>query len=261
MKKVKIMGIQIGWTKDKEDNLKRALAFIDEGMKQYPQTDLICLPEFFYAAAGEMNRDTVGETLDGRFAQTFAACAEKYGVNILTGTFPEARDGKLYNTCLALNREGKRIARYSKVHLFDAFSQKESEFYAAGDELGIADFDFGRVGIAVCYDLRFPEYLRTIALQNVDFLCIPAAFYRPRTEHWDILTKAAALDNSLYVMAVNQYSKHCVGRSCIVDPNGVVINRASDGEGIIFGTVDPEYQKEVRDSLALFENRRPELYE
>lgn len=261
MKNIGIMGIQIGWTKNKEDNLNRALNLIDEGMSVYPKTDLICLPEIFYTIPNRENKSYIGESLDGPFASAFSACAKKYQVNIITGTFSYLKDGKIYNTCLAIDRKGKIVGEYSKTHLFDAFDRKESELFAAGNSLGLVDFDFGRVGIAVCYELRFVEYIRTVALQNIDLLCVPSAFYRPRHDQWSILTKSAALGNQIYVVAVNQFSPHCFGRSCIVDPNGIVTAGASDGEGVFYGSIDLDYQQEIREQNPLSLNRRPDLYQ
>lgn len=260
MKNIGILGIQMGWTKDKEDNLNRALNFIDDGMKNHPDIDIICLPELFYAVPKANDIDGVCENRGGHFEETFRACAKKYGVNILTGTFPESREGKIYNTCLAINREGEVLGSYSKTHLFDAFDRRESDTFAAGDTLGIFDFDFGRVGAAVCYELRFSDYLRTVALENIDLLMVPSMFYRPRDYQWDTLTKAAAIQNQVYVAAINQYNHHCFGHSCIVKPDGLPAAEARDGEGWIFAEADMEFQQQVRRDNPIYENRRPELY-
>lgn len=261
MSKIKVMTIQVGWTEDKEDNLKRAMDLIDRGFEQYGEADILCLPEFYYANPTKKNKDSIGEPLKGPFYEAFAACAVRHQVNIITGTFPMLQDGHLYNTCLAIDRRGQLKGKYSKVHLFDAFDRKESDILAPGDSLGIFDFDFGRAGVAICYELRFPEYLRTLALKEIDLLLVPAAFYRPRNDQWDILVKSAALNSLCYVAAANQYNKYCFGRSQIVDPCGLTLAQASDLETVIFASIDTGYQQKVRGDLAVYENRVPQLYE
>lgn len=261
MSSIRVMVIQVGWTPDKADNLNRALELIEKGFRRYGQADIVCLPEFFYESPTKKNRDTVGELLEGDFYQAFSRCAEKYQVNIVTGTFPQKKEGRIYNTSLAFDRQGSLLGQYSKVHLFDAFDRKESDVLTAGNSLGIFDFDFGRVGVAICYEVRFAEYLRTLALKDIDLLLLPSMFYRPRQDQWDLLVRAAALNNLLYVAAANQYNKHCFGRSQIVDPAGLTLSQASDREDVIFSTIDMDYQKRIRQELAVYENRVSKLYE
>lgn len=261
MSMIKVMAVQVGWTPDKEDNLRRAFDLIEKGIRQYGQADLICLPEFFYESPTYKNRDTVGESLEGMFYQTFSRCAREHGVNIVTGTFPQKKEGRLYNTCLAIDRQGNLVGTYDKVHLFDVPDRKESDYLTAGKDLGIFQFDCCKVGVAICYEVRFCEYLRTLALQDIDLLAIPAMFYRPRQDQWDLLVRGAALNHQLYVAAANQYNKYCFGRSQIADPCGLPVAQASDREDVIFSCIDTEYQKQVREELAVYENRVPELYD
>lgn len=257
--KAGILAIQVGWTEDKDDNLRRALALIDEAMSIYNKVDLICLPEMYYVNPTRKNLDMVGMPLWNPLTCALADYARKYHVNIVTGCFPwQSRDG-LYNTCLCLDRDGAIVGQYSKTHLFDAIGLKESDLVKPGNEICVVDFDFGRVGMAVCYELRFPEYLRRICEDDVDLLCMPTAFYTPRHDHWEILTKAAALQNLTYLCAVNQYNRFYVGRSCIVDPNGVTIAEASDKEGFVYALMDTDYVKEMREKFRTWENRRMDI--
>ena len=261
MSSIRVMVIQVGWTPDKADNLNRALELIEKGCRQYGQADIVCLPEFFYESPSHKNQGAVGEPLEGDFFRAFSRCAEKHRVNIVSGTFPQKKEEGLFNTCLAFDRQGTLVGQYSKVHLFDAFERKESDILTAGNSLGIFDFDFGRVGVAICYEVRFAEYLRTLALKDIDLLLLPSMFYRPRQDQWELLVRAAALNNLLYVAAANQYNRHCFGRSQIVDPCGLTLAQASDGEAVIFSCIDTDYQKQVRQELAIYENRVPELYD
>lgn len=261
MSTIKVMAVQVGWTPNKEENLRRALDLIERGFQQYGQADIVCLPEFFYESPTYKNRETVGEPLEGAFYQTLSRCAAAHQVNMITGTFPQKKDGKLYNTCLAIDRGGNLLGEYSKVHLFDALDRKESDYLTAGRRHGIFEFDCGKVGVAICYEVRFCEYLRTLALQDIDLLAIPAMFYRPRQDQWDLLVRGAALNHVLYVVTANQYNKHCFGRSQIIDPCGLPLAQASDREDIIFTCIDTAYQKQMRDDLAVYENRVPEMYD
>lgn len=258
--KIGVLGIQLGCTEDKHDNLARALNLIDEGFHQYKNIDVICLPELFYSNPTRENRSYIGETLDSEFFNKFSEYAQKYNVNIIAGSYPLIKGDKLLNTCLCIDRKGSLIGDYSKTHLFDAFTSKESETVDAGNEIGIFDFDFGKVGIAICYELRFSDYLRSLALKNIDVLFVPSAFYRPRHDQWDILVKSAALHNLMHVVALNQYNDHFFGRSCIADPCGLILSGISDQEGCFYGILDMEYQKKVREAVPTYLNRRPELY-
>lgn len=249
MGKAGILAIQVGWTEDKDDNLRRALALIDEAMSIYNNVDLICLPEMYYVNPTRKNLDTVGMPLWNPLTIALADRARKYKVNIITGCFPWQNEEGLFNTCLCLNRDGAIVGQYSKTRLFDAVGYCESDLVKPGKEMCVVDFDFGRVGIAVCYELRFPEYLRELASHDVQLLCLPAAFYTPRHDHWAILTKAAALQSLTYLCAVNQYNRFYFGRSCIVDPNGVVVGEASDKEGFAYGLIDLDYVKEMREKF------------
>ena len=260
-REIGVLGVQLGITENKDENLRRALSFIEEGFARYNKIDIICLPELYYTFPTKENRSYIGETYDSAFLKAFSECAKKYNVNIITGSIPLMKEDKLLNTCICLNRRGERIGDYSKTHLFDAFDKKESETVDAGAELGIFDFDFGKAGIAICYELRFSEYLRTLALKDIDVLFVPAAFYRPRYDQWGILTESAALGNLIYTVAVNQYNDSFFGRSRIVDPCGLVIAQVSDREGIMYSVLDLEYQEKIRSQVPVYQNRRPELYE
>lgn len=259
--KIGILGVQVGMTDDKHDNLMRALGYIDEAFTLYNKIDLVCMPELFYSNPTKANRSYIGEKLDSEFFNEFSACAKRHDVNIITGSYPLIKGDKLYNMCLCINRKGELIGEYAKTHLFDAFTSKESETVDAGDWLGIFDFDFGKVGVAVCYELRFSDYLRTLCLKGIDLLVVPAAFYTPRHDAWDILVSSAALGNLQYVLAVNQYSSHFFGRSCLVDPTGIIVSKASDKEGSVYGIVDLDYQRKVREMIPTYMNRRTSLYD
>jgi len=245
-----VLLVQIGYDKDPDRVLARAEEMIEGALEKHPDTDVICLPELYYE--GEKDK----------FIDTYKRLAKDRGVNIVTGSMPVMTpSGKPANTAFIINRDGDVVGSYSKAHLFDAYDDKESDRLEPGNELGIYDMDFGRLGVLICYDIRFPEYARTLALQGIDLLLVPAAFYRPRTDDWDVLLRSTALTNILYVGAANQFGKRCAGRSGAVDPNGHFIAKAPDEECVVYADLDMTFQKHMREVNPVFQNRRPDLYE
>ncbi len=264
METVQILGIQLGCSPVKQDNLRRAVELIEEGMKAHPQTDVICLPEFFYELPTHKNIKILGEPLDSVFNETFSDLARHYKVNIIAGSFPCRQGKKLLNTVPIYNREGKLLGNYTKTHLFDGYDIKESEVFTPGDKLGIFDMDFGRIGVLVCYELRFPEFIRTLVLKEIDILFVPAAFFVPRRDQWVLLTKSAAVSNLIHVVGVNQFGKFknmmYFGRSSIIDPWGITLAGAPNKECYFYGEIDLAYQRKAREILPDLNHRRPDLY-
>ena len=249
-KKIGVLLVQIGYDKNPGAVLEKAEKMIDEAMEENSMVDVVLLPELYYSGEKEA------------FLDTYKRLAKKYNVNIITGSMPVERgDRKPLNTTFVIDREGNVLGDYSKVHLFDAYDDKESDRYGHGDKLGIFDLDIGRVGIIICYDIRFSEYIRTLALKGIELLLIPAAFYRPRGDEWEILLKGSALTNIMYVCAANQFGKRCAGRSSVIDPNGQIIAKASDRECCVHSVIDMGFEKEMRERNPLFDNRRPEMYD
>jgi predicted amidohydrolase len=270
-KQVSVVGIQTSPTKanGNELNLKHALSLLDDALRSYSSIDAVVLPEDFY------DMDTEDKSHFGAYPEevreALSARAKYYGAYIIGGTVLHRKDdGKLYNTSLLFDREGKVVGDYDKIHLFDVLDgegdNKESNYCTRGDHLLVHDTDFGRIGVIVCYDIRFPEFMRTLALQGVRYLFVPAAFYSPRQDHWTDLLRAIALQNSLYVVAVNNYGAYNAdnifcGRSLIADPWGIAIAQASDRPGFIQAYTDPAYPKEIADKIGSFHNRVPSVYD
>jgi predicted amidohydrolase len=204
-------------------------------------------------------------------ADAFSARARAFGTYIVAGTVLNRReDGKIYNTALLFDRNGAVAGQYDKIHLFDALNaadgEQESHYCQAGDHLFVGETDFGKIGVVVCYDIRFPELARSLALRGVKFLLVPAAFYSPRFDHWTELIRAAALHNSMYVLGANLFgawnpaNKFC-GRSLLADPWGVVVAAASDTPAFFQAYVDADYPDQIRNAIGSFHNRRPALYD
>jgi predicted amidohydrolase len=247
------------------DRLTRAAAA--DGAK------LIVLPEKWTAMGSQDDLRAGAETLDGEASSWARAIARELGVDLVAGSILERLPGrsKLANTCLHVDPRGEVRAVYRKVHMFDVEvggrSYRESELEAPGDEIVLSATAEGvELGLSICYDLRFPELYRILAVRGARILTLPAAFTLSTTrDHWETLVRARAIENQAFVIAANQFgehpaSQHSGGRSMIVDPWGVVLAQAPDGEGHILAELDLERQREIRARLPSLANRRPSAY-
>lgn len=257
---------------NKQDNLAATLAMAEQAVQQHPDVDLIVFPECNdLFPLSRKDSAAAAEPIPGPFTEAISAFASKHRVNIIPGSLLETQpDGRVKNTVPFIDRNGDLLASYAKTHLMDAMSFKESAHVAAGDSVCVFDSDIGRIGILVCYDCRFPELARTMVLDGAEILICPACFpvgspLPPRTDHWDLLIDAMALQNQTWVCACNQFGEvgrgeHPFGRSRVTDPWGTTVAVAGGREQILFATLDMEYQQQVRERLAVFDNRRPDLY-
>jgi len=268
--KIKVAACQMCSGGTPGQNIEKMVKMAEEAARENP--DFIMFPEYaYYFPADFADAQKYMEDRQGRLITTFQELALKYNTNIVPGTFLEKVPGidKPYNSTVFINRKGEIIGSYRKIHLCVMMNYDESEYVSYGDKLAVVDADFGKVGLMICYDIRFPEHPRSLVLEGADLLVIPFAFalgaiLPMRTAHWDTLTKATALQNMTYVIAANQFGSiakdHLMGLTRVVDPWGSVIAEASAVEGLIYTYLDFEYQKTVRDKVAGLTNRRPELY-
>ena len=245
---------------------------LDRAMHGCNDVDLVMFPECNY---GEVTSSRMAasyaEPMDGVYITLMQEQAAKYKVNLIPGSFAEkAENGRCYNTLPFLNRQGKVLGKYRTIHLADSSGARESDLLEAGHELKLVDTEFGKVGLMVCYDMRFPEMARSLALAGADFICAAACWpagrvLPPRVSHWDILTKATALYNLTYFVVCNVYGEvkgsFPFGCSRVVNPWGDVIADCSSGTKIVYADIDFEYQKWVREEVATFRNRRPDVYQ
>jgi len=233
---------------------------------------LIVLPENF-AIMGEHEQDKVkvreveGE---GPIQDFLSTTAKKHGVWLVGGTIPLVAnaDNKVRAACLVYNDQGEQVARYDKIHLFDVSVPgtdevyKESDSIEAGNHIGMVDTPYGKLGIAVCYDLRFPEFFRTAAIEGVEILAVPAAFTAETgAAHWEVLLRARAIENQCYVIASNQGGFHINGRktfghSMIIDPWGVILDCYKTGTGFVHADIDLEKLEKMRQSFPVLQHRR-----
>ena len=269
---MKVAAVQLNSTADMAANLAAAdrltRAAAADGAK------LIVLPEkWTVIGTGEQLR-AGAETLDGPAISWARKTARELGMDLVAGSIAERVTGqseKLANTSVHVDPEGEIKAVYRKVHMFDVEidgrSYNESDVERAGEEIVLSETQDGvELGLAICYDLRFPELFRILAVRGARVIVLPSAFTLPTTrDHWETLIRARAIENQTFVIAANQIGPHpggqrSGGRSMIVDPWGVVLAQAPDREGYVVAELDLEYQREVRAKLPSLANRRPAAY-
>jgi nitrilase len=262
---VKIAGIQMASGPNVAANLSEAERLIKIAAEQGAK--LIVLPEYF-AIMGVKDTDKVKASEKegtGPIQQFLASTAKKRDVWIVAGSIPlhsETKD-KVYNACMVYDNKGKQIARYNKIHLFGLNLGNEKYHEEAtivpGNQVVTVDSPFGKIGLSICYDLRFPELYR--AMGNVDLILVPAAFTETTGKaHWETLVRARAIENLCYVLAPAQGGYHASGRethgdSMIVDPWGVVLDRLPRGSGVVIASMNLDYQASLRKSLPALTHR------
>lgn len=266
----KCAAIQMASSPNIRSNLIAAERLIEEAANAGAK--LAALPENF-ALMGDHELDKVKvKEIDGSgpIQDFLASVAKKYALWVVGGTIPIAgdADNKVRATCLVYNDRGERVARYDKMHLFDVNVPgtdeiyRESDSIEAGNEPVVIDTPFGRLGLAVCYDLRFPEFFRNMSKQGVEILVIPSAFTAETgAAHWELLLRARAVENLCYVIAPNQGGFHLNGRrtfghSMIIDPWGVVLDCYKTGNGFVCADINPERLEKVRGSFPVLHHRR-----
>jgi deaminated glutathione amidase len=211
------------------------------------------------------------EAPDGAFGQGLSEVAAGHGVAVVAGTFEPAPDGRVYNTAVAFDGEGRLAAAYRKIHLFDALGQRESDDVAPGHEPVVTDLGGLRVGILTCYEIRFPEHARALVTRGADLIVVPAGWAAGlfKEEHWVTLVRARAIENTVWVAAVDQVPDPAepatraptgVGRSLLVDPMGTVRMDLGSRPGIGVGEVDTKLTAEVRAALPCLEHRRDDIF-
>ena len=261
----KIAAVQMISGPDVAPNLAIAGRLIAEAAATGAQ--LVALPEYFpLIGATDADRLAAREADGSGPIQDFlAGAAQKHGLWLVGGSIPLQADDptKLRNSCLVFDPEGKRVARYDKIHLFGFNKGDEAYDEAAtierGDQVVAFDLPLGRIGVAICYDLRFPELFRAIG--EVDLLVLPAAFTETTGRaHWEMLLRARAVENQCYVVAAAQGGQHPNGRmthgnSMVIDPWGEVLARMDKGEGVVIAELDRQRLVDIRTSLPALKHR------
>ncbi len=262
---------QLNARDDKAQNIETALQLIDRAAAGGAR--LVVLPEIWAYFGPESEYRPNSEPIPGPLTEILAERAVRHGVYIHTGTWHESREGdpRLYNTAAVISPDGEIIGKYSKIHMFDVeidgvASYRESATIAPGDDIVNVEIDGVNVGLAICYDLRFPELFRILALKGAEVIVLPAAFTMATgRDHWEVLIKARAIENGVFMVAAGQWGpgydgKWCYGRSMIVDPWGTPLAIAPDQTTVIQASLDRTHLEKVRRQIPSLANRMPDRY-
>ncbi|PWU23207.1 MAG: hydrolase [Candidatus Rokuibacteriota bacterium] len=263
--------VQLNSNEDKSRNLEIAERLVRRAAGE--RAELVVLPEKFNVIGTPEDLAAGAEALDGPTLRWAGALARELGIWLVAGSIVERVEGddKLRNTSVLFDPDGVRRALYRKIHMFDVevggVTYSESDVEAAGDEIVVADAEVLRLGLAICYDLRFPELFRIMAVQGAQVFTLPSAFTVPTGRaHWEVLVRARAIENQAFVIAAGQVGPHppdheSYGHSMIVDAWGTVLARASDEpEQVVVADLDVDAQSGVRAKLPSLANRRPDAY-
>ncbi|RIK43211.1 MAG: hydrolase [Chloroflexi bacterium] len=263
--------VQINTREDKTANLQRAEELIDAAAARGAR--FVALPEYVDYLGPKDDTAPDAETIPGEMTARFGAVARRHNIWLLGGSMRErsATPGKFYNSAVLYDPAGEIAAVYRKIHLFDIdltgnVTANESATILPGDDIVTAEIDGHTAGLSICYDLRFPELYRLLALAGAEMLLVPAAFTMfTGKDHWHVLLRARAIENQAYVLAPGQYGPHapaaqCYGHSVVIDPWGTVIAEASDTEGVVVADLDFAYLRKIRKQLPSLANRRPSAY-
>jgi predicted amidohydrolase len=261
--------VQFESTLDKDENLARAKRLVTKAANR--GAELVVLPEKWNGFGDSTVLQGLAEPLStGPSVAAMAAWAAQLEIVLVGGSITERReDGALCNTCLVFDRDGRRLAEYRKLHMFDvdigSTSYRESDAEEAGTDIVSCDLLGWRTGLSICYDLRFPEQFRAQVIDGAHLLVVPAAFtLATGRDHWELLLRARAVENQCFVIGANQRGapngRPLFGRSMIVDPWGIVLAQAPDTDCVIVTDLDAERQRAVRESLPALTHRRDDVY-
>lgn len=262
--------IQMNIEDDKNKNLETAYNFIKKICNQ--KIDFIILPEMFCCPYNTLNFPIYAEPENGETYNFLSNTAKEFGVYLVAGSVPEIDiSNKIYNTSYVFDRKGNQIAKHRKIHLFDIQIDggqhfKESATLSPGESITVFDTEYGKIGLNICYDFRFPELSRKMVEYGAKAIITPAAFNMTTGPlHWDILFKSRALDNQVYTIGCapsRNYEATYVSyaNSLVVSPFGEIINRMDEKEGFIVSTIDFDYVDKIRNELPLLKHLRKDVY-
>lgn len=269
-RKYTVAAIQLDTQNDKGENLRVICDYIDEAASHGVR--LVSLPEDMNLIGRNVGEGGRAEQIPGYTTEKLMAKAREHGIYIHSGSFHEEIPGEMraYNTSVLIGPKGGIIASYRKLHTFDVTLPdgtlcNESARICPGDRIVTADTELGKLGFAICYDIRFPEMFRVMALEGVQVIFTPADFTMPTgKDHWEPILRARAIENGVYIVAAAQIGKKpqytANGNTMVIDPWGTVISRAKDRPGVIYAEIDLDYLEEVRRQIPSLKNRREDVY-
>lgn len=267
--KFKLAVVQIRTELDKVLTMEKAERMIKEAAEN--GANVVVLPEMYNCPySGEYFKPFANRE-NGESIEAMSRWSKENGIILVGGTIPEREGDKLYNTCFVFDKEGRIIAKHRKAHLFDVDIEggvrfKESNSFAAGNEITVFDTEYGKMGVIVCFDIRFPELVRTMAKRGAELILCPAQFNMttgPR--HWELTIRARAMDNEIYFVGASAarfegFAYECWGHSTVADPFGMVEASCDEKEQILYCDIDLNEVDSVRRQLPTFLNLREDLY-
>ena len=258
--------VQFKASTNKEDNLKKIISYISKAASK--NATLCAFPEFmmFYTNSSQTAKQlaTLSETITENFVTTIAKTAKENHIQVIGSFYEKSRKkNRVYDTSFVIDKSGKVISTYRKIHLYDALGFKESDKMVSGSKITKpVKTSIGKIGMMICYDLRFPEMSRSLVVAGSDVLVIPSAWVKGnmKEEHWITINKARAIENGCYVIAPDHVGNIYCGRSLVVDPYGKILLDMKKKQGIGFVNIDLNKVKQTRKVLPLLRNRRTDIY-
>ncbi len=269
--KIKLALCQMKVVDNKEHNMKKALEMIKES--SINGADLIILPEMFNCPYENSKFEEYAENInESPTLEAISSAASELKIHIIAGSIPEKTGKGIYNTSFIFNNHGKIIGFHRKMHLFDIdipgqITFKESDILKPGQEITVLETTLGKIGIGICYDIRFPELSRIMALQGAEILVFPGAFnLTTGPAHWETLIRTRAIDNQVFVVATSPASNKnanyvAYGHSMVCNPWGEIISKGSFEERIVYAELDKNMINTIREELPLLKNRREDIYQ
>ena len=267
--KFKLAVCQMRTELNKRENMEKAARMVKEAAEN--GADVVVLPEMFNCPYADEYFRAFAETENGESVAAMSAWAKENEIILIGGSISEKDGDKLYNTCFVFDKKGRVIAKHRKAHLFDVDIEggvrfKESDCFNAGNEITTFDTEFGRIGVLVCFDMRFPELVRAMAKRGAEVVICPAQFNTTTgPKHWELTIRSRAMDNEIYYVGASAarydgFSYECWGHSTVSDPFGMVIATCDEKEQILYSDIDLSKVDSVRRQLPTFLNLREDLY-
>ena len=263
---MKVAVVQFKASTNKETNLKKIINYISKAAQN--KATLVAFPEFmmFYTNSSQTPKQlaNLAEKINGNFVNTIAKTAKQYRIQVI-GSFYEksTKKNRVYDTSFVIDKTGKVISTYRKIHLYDALGFRESDKMTSGSKITKpVKTSIGKVGMMICYDLRFPEMSRSLASSGSEVLVAPSAWVKGdmKEEHWITINKTRAIENGCYVIAPDQVGNIYCGRSVVVDPYGKILLDMKKKQGIGYVNIELKKIKQIRKVLPLLKNRRTDVY-
>ena len=263
---MKVAVVQFKASTNKEINLQKIISYISKAATNH--ATLCTFPEFmmFYTNSKQTPKQLaeLAETIHGNFVTQIAKAAKENHIQVI-GSFYEKskKKNRVYDTAFVINESGKVISTYRKIHLYDALGFRESDKMVPGSKITKpVNTSIGKIGMMICYDLRFPEMSRSLALAGSEILVAPSAWVKGnmKEDHWITINKTRAIENGCYVVAPDQVGNIYCGRSLVVDPYGKILLDMKKKQGISYVDIDLDKVKQTRKTLPLLKNRKPTVY-